>query len=443
MNKDLSTGKPAKVLWLYCLPLLGSILFQQLYNIADSLIAGKVLGENALAAVGNASEITLIYTAFAFGSNIGCSVVVSNLFGAKDYKGTKTCISTSLITFGVLCILLMAFGFAFTNPLLRLMQTPDDILQDSIVYLMIYTAGIPFVFFYNVATGIFSAMGDSKTPFWFLAASSLANILFDYLFVKFTPLGVAGVAVATLLCQGISCLLSLVFLLLRLKKMPSEGKTPLFSPFYFKKICKVALPSILQQGSISVGNIFIQGIVNGYGPAVIAGYTAAIKLNNIATSCFTAVANGLSSYTAQNLGSNQPQRIKPGLFSAFGLGYLVSGILVLVFTLGSTPCIEFFMKETTEEALLSGRQFLFIVSPFYFAVSLKIISDGVLRGSGAMHLFMISTMIDLLLRVMLAFLFSGPFGTVGIWCAWPVGWIVATVISLSFYGSGIWKKSKL
>lgn len=444
MNKDLTAGNPYKVLWLYTLPLLGSILFQQLYNIADSLVAGKFLGENALAAVGNASEITLIYTAFAFGSNIGCSVVVSNLFGSKNFKDMKSCISTAFITFGALCVLLMLFGFIGTRPLLVLMKTPQNINDDSFRYLMIYTAGIPFVFFYNVATGIFSAMGDSKTPFYFLAFSSLSNIAVDVLFVKFTPLGVSGVAYATLICQGVSCLLALVFLAFRLKTVETTERAPVFSVPLFGKILKIAVPSILQQGCISVGNIVIQGLVNGYGETTMAGFTAAIKLNNIATSCFMATANGLSAYTAQNMGAKEFERVRPGLTAAILLNALIAVLLIVLFTAGGTFCISLFMDQPTAGALPTGRQFLSIVSPFYFLVTLKITSDGVLRGSGAMHLFMISTFADLILRVILAIVLSDLMkGFVGICWSWPIGWVAGAGISLFFYLRGSWKKAKI
>ena len=194
MNKDLTSGKPSSVLWKFCLPLFGSIIFQQLYNIADSFVAGKFIGNDALAAVGNSYEITLIFIAFAFGCNIGCSVVVSNFFGAKKYGEMKTSVYTSLIAGGVLCGVLMLFGSIFCGGLLRLINTPENIFADSKLYLDIYIYGLPFVFFYNIATGIFSALGDSKTPFVFLACSSVANIGMDILFVAAFKMGVAGVA---------------------------------------------------------------------------------------------------------------------------------------------------------------------------------------------------------------------------------------------------------
>ena len=240
MNKDLTTGKPSTVLWQFCLPLFGSIIFQQLYNIADSLVAGKFVGENALAAVGNSYEVTLIFIAFAFGCNIGCSVIVSQLFGAKDFKFLKTAVYTTLISSGVLCALLMLLGFLFCEPLLTLIQTPAELMADSLLYLRIYIAGLPFLFFYNVATGIFSALGDSKTPFWFLAISSTANILVDILFVTAFAMGISGVAWATFLCQGVSCVLAITVVLKRLKELPVEGKTALFSWRLLGRIAVIA-----------------------------------------------------------------------------------------------------------------------------------------------------------------------------------------------------------
>ena len=181
MNKDLTVGNPQKVLWKFCLPLFGSIIFQQIYNIADSLIAGKFIGENALAAVGNSYEITLIFIAFAFGCNIGCSVIISQLFGAKQYTELKTAVKTAMIGSAILCLILMMIGTFGSHVLLTLIHTPENIFSDSQLYLDIYVWGLPFVFFYNIATGIFSALGDSKTPFWFLAISSTANIFVDIL----------------------------------------------------------------------------------------------------------------------------------------------------------------------------------------------------------------------------------------------------------------------
>ena len=202
MNKDLTVGKTSRVLWKFCLPLFGSMIFQQLYNIADSFVVGNYVGENALAAVGNSYEITLIYITFAFGLNIGCSVVVSKLFGAKKYGELKTAVYTTFISGGVVCALLMIISTLFLKDMLVLINTPLEIMADSKVYLDIYVLGLPFIFLYNVANGIFSSLGDSKTPFIFLECSSIANIGVDILFVKVLSMGVSGVAWATFMCQG-------------------------------------------------------------------------------------------------------------------------------------------------------------------------------------------------------------------------------------------------
>lgn len=193
LNKDLTIGDPQTVLWKFCLPMFGSILFQQLYNIADSLVAGRFISENALAAVGNSYNITLIFIAFAFGCNIGCSVIVSQFFGAKDYCQMKTAVYTTLAASTVLCAVLMLSGFMFCDLLLVQMGTQPEILADSALYMDIYILGLPFLFFYNIATGIFSALGDSRTPFYFLAFSSTSNIAVDVLFVKCFQIGRAHV----------------------------------------------------------------------------------------------------------------------------------------------------------------------------------------------------------------------------------------------------------
>jgi len=443
MNKDLTIGNPSTVLWKFCLPLFGSILFQQLYNIADSFVAGKFVGEDALAAVGNSYEVTLIFIAFAFGCNIGCSVIVSQVFGAKEYTNMKTAVYTTLIASGVLCLLLMLLGLVFSTQLLQLINTPDNVMGDSKLYLNIYIYSLPFVFYYNVATGIFSAMGDSRTPFIFLMCSSLANIGMDILFVTalsnvFTR-GVDGVAWATFLCQGVSCILAIIFVFRRFRKIETEGKVPAFSWRILWKIAVVAIPSILQQSFISVGNIIIQGIINTFGSSVMAGYSAAVKLNNLVTTSLTTLGNGISNFTAQNIGAQKLSRIRSGFRAGLKLVWMLCIPLVLLYFFGGKYLVYVFLDEPTGTAMNTGMTFLRIVSPFYFVVAAKLASDGVLRGAGMMNKFMIATFTDLALRVILAKILSGPFETVGIWLAWPIGWTISMAMSVWFYRTGDWK----
>ena len=434
MNKDLTVGKTDTVLWKFCLPLFGSIVFQQMYNIADSLVAGKFIGENALAAVGNSYEITLIFIAFAFGCNMGCSIIVSQLYGAKKYNRLKTAVSTSCISSGIVCGLLMLIGLLGCSPLLHIIHTPDNVFADSKLYLDIYVWGLPFVFFYNISTGIFSALGDSKTPFYFLAVSSTANIAVDILFVKAFDMGVAGVAWATFICQGISCILAVITVLKRLNNIKADEKCPLFDWELEKKIAKIAIPSILQQSFISIGNIMIQSVINSFGASVMAGYSAAIKLNNLVITSFSTIGNGISNFTAQNLGAKQFGRIKEGFKSGLKMVWLFCIPFCLLYILLGKTLLLLFMEKGSTEALLTGQQFLWIVAPFYFVVSAKLVADAILRGIGAMWQFMVATFTDLILRVVLAFVFSEITGSaLGIWCAWPVGWSIAMVISVCFY----------
>ena len=442
MNKDLTVGKPGTVLWEFCLPLFGSILFQQLYNIADSWVAGKCIGQNALAAVGNSYEITLIFLAFAFGCNIGCSVIVSQLFGAKEHTGVKTAVYTAMLSSAVLCGCLMLIGLCCCDSLLELIHTPEAVFADSRLYLDIYIWGLPFVFFYNISTGIFSALGDSKTPFLFLAVSSVTNIGMDILYVKVFEMGVAGVAWATFLCQGVSCALAVTVVMFRLRKIPSEGKVPVFSAQIFKRLAVIAIPSILQQSFISVGNIVIQGVINGFGTEVMAGYSAAVKLNNLVITSFTTLGNGISNFAAQNIGGGKLKRVKAGFAAGLKMVWALCVPLVLLYFFWGRTLMGFFMDHPTVLAMDSGIAFLRILSPFYFVISSKLVADGILRGAGRMRHFMIGTFTDLILRVLLASLLSGTvLGYIGIWCAWPIGWTVATILSITFYRAGAWNKA--
>ena len=434
MNRDLTTGKPETVLWKFCLPLFGSIIFQQLYNIADSLVAGRFIGENALAAVGNSYEITLIFIAFAFGCNMGCSVIVSQLFGAKDYGKLRSAVTTACLFSAVLCGILMLMGILGCRPLLRLIRTPEEVVADSQLSLDIYVWGLPFVFFYNIATGIFSALGDSRTPFCFLAVSSTSNIVVDILFVTAFDMGVAGVAWATFLCQGISCVLAVIAIWRRLAKIEVQGKPALFDPELLKKILIIAVPSILQQSFISIGNIVIQGVINGFGAPVMAGYSAAVKLNNLVITSFTTIGNGISNFTAQNYGARKYDRIRECFRAGLKMVWLLCVPFCILYIVFGKYALLLFMGEDSAMALLTGRQFLWILSPFYFAVSSKLVADGILRGVSAMRQFMAATFTDLILRVVLASVLSDRIGSaIGIWCAWPIGWTIAMTLSVLFY----------
>ena len=431
MIHDLTEGKAQSVLWRFTIPLFISVIFQQLYNIADSVIAGKFAGEDALAAVGASYPITMIFMAVAVGSNIGCSVIISQLFGAKRYEEMKTAISTTLVAAFGISALLTGAGLMGSAAMMRMINTPDNIFTDGNLYLKIYIAGFAFLFLYNVATGIFTSLGDSKTPLYFLIGSSIGNIVLDYIFVADFHWGVAGVAWATFLAQGIACVLALYTVLKRLKTIKTEKNWKLFSGSMLKKISIVAIPSILQQSFISIGNIFIQSLINSFGSSVIAGYSAAVKLNTFTITSFTTLGNGTSSFTAQNLGAGKMERIREGFWASVKMAFLIAVPFFIAFFFFGEGMLSMFMGSESKEAMETGVQFLRIVSPFYIAISLKLIADGVLRGSGAMTMFMICTFSDLILRVVLSYALAESMETFGIWLSWPIGWVVGCLLYTS------------
>lgn len=441
MNKDLTVGSPGKSLVMFTIPLFVSVIFQQMYSIADSVIAGKFAGESALAAIGASYPITMIFMAVAVGCQIGCSVVISKHFGAGNMQMTKTCISTSLIAGTVLSAVLTAVGVLFSGIFMELVQTPADIFDDGCLYLMIYTGGFIFLFLYNVVTGIFNSLGDSKTPLYLLIASSVGNIVLDIIFIIPLKMGVAGAAWATFAAQGAACIMALALLFRRLKYMNIKGGK-LFSGRAIAEIGKVAIPSVLQQSFISVGNLFIQYMVNSFdSSAIVAGYSAAIKLNTFAITCFTTIGNGMSSFTAQNIGAKKPERIRQGFRSVLIFSLGTAALFFLLFFILNQQLLSLFMNdESSQLAMDTGVKFLQIVSPFYFVVCLKLLCDGVLRGSESMGCFMAATFTDLILRVVLAAILSRFMGVDGIWTSWPIAWTCGTVMSIVFYKSGVWSK---
>lgn len=430
--KDLTVGHPGKVLVAYTLPLFGSIIFQQLYNIADSFVAGHYIGTAALSAVSNSYEITLIYIALAFGCNIGTSVVTARLFGQKAYGEVRTAVSTALIFSAVLGVVLALAGLWLGESLLLLINTPAELMRDSKDYLDIYLWGYVFLILYQVSTGIFSALGDSRTPFWFLAVSSVANIFVDVVFVRDLGLGVKGVAYATFLCQSLSGIAALIALLRKLREVKG-GESRVFSGRMLGSILCIAAPSAVQQSCISVGNILIQSVINSMGAAVMGGYGAAVKLNNMCITSLTAAGNGISNYTSQNVGAGRHSRIRSGAGYASAMGVGIALAFTAVFQLFAAPLVRLFISDGNAEAIAAGVSFLRIVSPFYAVIAVKLMSDGILRGLTLMTPFMVSTMTDLILRVVLAFAFAPRWHSSGVWAAWPIGWFVGTALSVMFY----------
>lgn len=437
MNTDLTVGKPWKVLLKYILPLFGSAVFQQLYVLADTIIAGRFAGQTALTAIGASNAIVNILMAISFGANAGCAVLVSRYFGAKESGKTKKTIYTALISFAILSVLLAVAGVSTCRVLLTALKTPPEALEESITYLNIYYFGLPFLMLYNLGTGIFSALGDSKTPFIFLVFSSISNIVLDYFMVQES--GVAGVAWATFIAQGAACVLTMIFVFLRVAKFESGDEKKIYSFNLLKLLLLLSLPVILQNSFVSVGNLILQvrinelALVNGIG--ITSGFTAGSKLVVFCTTCMCTCANGLTNFVSQNFGAHKFRRIKRGFVSSI----LISSILTCVFVISclvfTKPLISLFMSEGEEIqlALESGMQYIYIVAPFYLVVNIKINADAVVRGCNGNIGFMVSTFSDLILRVGFVFILTPFMGFAGVGWAWAIGWVLGTIIVVVFY----------
>lgn len=446
MITNLTEGKSASVLIKFTLPMLVSIAFQQMYNIADSVIAGQFIGIDALAAIGASYPVTMIFMAIATGMNVGASVIISQLFGAGKHGDTKRAVNTSLFSAAVISLCLTVLGVSQSGNIIELLNTPAEILADSKIYLDVYTLGLVFLFIYNICTGIFTALGDSRTPLYFLVGSSVGNVALDIILVLLEP-KVVSLALATLICQGAAAILSFICLFARIKKTLGPKKVGLFSAGIFSKIMLVSVPSMLQHSFVSVGNLFIQGLVNSFNsPAIIAGYSSAIKLNTFAVTSYSALGSSSSAFTAQNMGANKPERVKKGLVTSILLALCVASLFaVLYFFFGGTIASLFIDKGDAEykAALAVSVQFLKIVSPFYLIISIKLVLDGLLRGAGSVFAFMASTFSDLILRVAISFALTPKFNETGIWLSWPIGWCVACGVSVLFYFFSNWQNKRM
>ena len=440
---SMISGNPARPLILFAIPMVVGNLFQQFYNIIDSMVVGNVVGSDALAAVGASTSITMLFVMIAIGTGIGCSVVISQLYGAGKLEKMKTAISTALISILIFSILLSITGMVINRGLLRLMGTPEDIFKDAVAYLQIYFYGFVFLFLYNSFSAIFNALGDSVKPLVFLIFSSLLNIALDIYFVASLHMGVAGAAWATLIAQGISAVLSFVFLMKKLRGLHTE-KFAFYDFSMLQSMVKVAVPTVIQQSIVSIGMILIQAVVNRFGSTFLAGYTAAVKIDGIAIVPMVAVGNAMSTYVAQNMGAGKPKRIGKGyricLAMAAGIGLMIA----VIFYFCGPQFVGLFMdSETGAEAIAIGARYLSIVSLFYFVMGIMNVSNGVLRGAADMKWFLICSLSNLTTRVALTYALADVTGGMIIMWANPAGWFVGLVIAAARYFQGDWKKKKL
>lgn len=443
-KNDLIHGPIAKSLILFALPMLIGNLFQQFYNMVDSIIVGRFVGENALAAVGASYALTTVFISIAVGGGIGASVLTSRYLGAEDYPNLRMSINTALVSFLVFSVILGAGGYFFSPSILRALNTPLAIQEQARDYLEIYFLGLPFLFMYNILSSTFNALGKSKIPLCFLIFSSLLNVGLDLFMVRVMNLEVAGVAIATVIAQGISAMLSFLVLLAVLRQYPIEEKVPLFDRKYFGKMLRIAVPSTLQQSIVSIGMMLVQSVVNGFGEAMLAGFSAGSRIESICVVPLSAMGNAVSTFVAQNLGAKQVERAQKGYRVSYAILFGFAFLIMAILELFHTPIIGSFLGEdSTQLALSTGVAYLRFLGFFFILLGLKMSTDGVLRGAGDMKIFTLANLANLGIRVLFAHIFAPVIGIQAVWIAVPIGWAANYVISYARYRTGQWKGMKL
>lgn len=443
-KENLITQPPARTLFFFALPMIIGNLFQQFYNMADSIIVGKLVGEDALAAVGASYSFTTVFIMIALGGGIGASVLTSQYLGAGRYREMKSSVYTFLITFAVLSTILAVLGF-FVNPtVLRLLKTPDNIMNDAILYLQIYFVGLPFMFMYNILSANFNALGRSKIPLYLLIFSSVLNIVLDWWMVGSLNLGVSGAAIATVIAQGIAAVISFVILMHVLSTYKVEGNVERFSVDIFMTGAKIAIPSIIQQSIVSIGMLLTQPAVNQFGSSAIAGYLAGSRLESLCIVPMLATGNAMSTFTAQNLGAGKPERVQQGYHAAYGITIAFGVVILVISQLFYAPILSAFMEQgESAVAFETGTAYFRFVGFFFSFFGFKAITDGILRGAGDIKIYMFANLVNLAIRVAVAQMCSPIWGIHLIWCAIPMGWTANYLISYFWYRRGHWKKNRL
>ena len=447
MEKDyLIRRRPIAALLIFALPMMLGNFFQQLYTMADSAIVGRLVGEEALAAVGASYSLTNVFISIAIGGGVGASVITGQTFGRRDFSRMKRSVSTALLSFLAISIVLGGVGLVFSRQIMVLLRTPGNILDDATTYLNIYFLGLPFLFMYNVLSSMFNALGRSRIPLYLLIFSSVLNVALDIYMVGPLGMGVAGAAWATLLAQGISAVLSFCIFLKELKTYPGKLEGRLFDWEELKNMARVALPSILQQSTVSIGMMLVQSVVNSFGSQMLAGYSAAMRIESVCIVPMSAMGNAISSYTAQNIGAGKYDRVKQGLRASLLMVVVFSlFITVIIFLFGDQLLSLFLDPGDTSGALGYGLSYMHTVSLFYILMGLLFVSNGMLRGSGDMAAFTLSSMANLFSRVGIAYALAylTPLGVGAIWWSIPAGWAVGALVSLLRVRSGKWARKAI
>ena len=436
--KDLTEGKEGKLILNFALPMLLGNLFQQLYNVVDSIVIGRVLGKEALAAVGASFPLIFMLISFVVGIAMGSTIIIAQYFGARKMDMVRKAIDTLYVFMFFASIILMIIGALVSNQIFRLISLPEEVIPLAVDYFTVYTLGFVFMFGFQGTSAILRGLGDSRTPVYFLIGSTLLNIALDLLFVIKFGWGVKGVALATIIAQA-AAFLTLVMYLNRYHSFLNFAPRRMRLDWeIFRKSLKIGLPSGMQNTFVSVGFLALYSIVNMFGTATIAAYSIAMRIDSFAVLPAMNFSAAMTTFTGQNIGANKMARLGRGLNATLKMMAVVSITISTIAVIFAVPIVSLFTLD--QEVINIGKDYLYIVSPFYLVFATMFIFNGLLRGAGDTITSMLITLITLwFFRVPASYLLSVKFGSIGIWWGIPVAWVIGLAISLVYYKTGRWR----
>jgi len=433
MIQNLTTGRPSKLIFLFCLPLLIGNLFQQLYNITDALIVGRLLGVNALAAVGATAPLFFVFLIIAFGFAGGLTVVTAQRFGAGDMDGVRSSVTHAIMACVVLCLLMSTFLLCFLRPILHLMNVPSEIENDARIFMSILSFALMMLVFYNLLFGVVRALGDSKTPLYFLIFATLLNVVLNFTFIYFFGFGVAGSALGTVVAICFTLVLFVFYIYFKIPILHLKKSDWRFSKKMLKEQLSIALPMSLQFSVLSFSMMVIQATCNSFGADVIAAFTAALRIEQLATQPLLALGMAMATFAAQNFGAGKISRIRQGVRLTAFWSFIISVSASLLVRYVGRDMISVFLSEENNFIIEVGKTYLSISTLFYFFLGLIFIFRNTLQGMGKAVIPLIASLTELFLRSFVAIYLAKMMGYQGIFYASPIAWIGATLVVTAGY----------
>ncbi|HBF9827645.1 TPA: MATE family efflux transporter [Clostridioides difficile] len=436
--KDLTTGHEGKSIFFFAMPMLIGSLFQQLYNTADSIIVGRFIGKEAMAAVSGANPIMFLLVAALMGVSLGFSILVSQFYGSGDLKKVKATIDTTYILLFIGSILISILGIVFGGPMLKLMNTPESVFAQSKLYLTIIFSGILFSAGYNSVSAILRGLGDSLTPLYFLIIATILNIVLDLTFIVVLRMGVEGVALATIMAQAVSFIISIIYLNKKHEVLKFKIKGIVYDNKIFKDGLRLGLPSGVQQMLFSIGNMALQFLVNSYGTSAMAAFGAGLRIENFISLPIMNLGSAVSTFVAQNIGAGENERVKKGILESIKMTLVLAVTVIALILLFRENLIALF--NTDKDVIKIGSSYLFIIGPFFLFIGTSFVLSSAMKGAGDSMFALISSIVSLWLgRLPASYMLSKFFGTDGIWMGIPFGWTLGLIVTVIYYKKGHWK----